>query len=320
MNENRIIFRRILDYIDDGHIEMYILKKTLSSNPERQRELFRFRVDDEVVEKLRDIIRTKCNSIIDNDEITFPSFFSETVNPDSIPVVMELDEIALFRPIISQISQSVRLESVRQFDEKTMKKLHSYAIEIKNESVRIIFFKKYGKGWKISSTLLTVILQNGVFNKLEGDVFRIDSGIDAIFFQEEDREILYVLNHSNFENIFSFYDIYRAESERAREILLQSDLVTMGEGVFDSIMNKSSYIKKIALINKRGYFTTIDLQKIKDLIRKVPTLKFSIINERITIPDRDALKDFLDVCEKHIVQDALDESVFYRANKIERIG
>ena len=90
--------------------------------------------------------------------------------------------------------------------------------------------------------------------------------IDCIYWEWDNLKGLYIINRDNFENIFSYYEIYKSESQSAQRILEDSNLFSIAKGLFESIIDSRRYVKKIALINRRGNFNEIDLPKIQQLI------------------------------------------------------
>lgn len=318
MTEHTEIFQKIKQIASNGHVEMFILKTTSSTKPEKMRELYRVTVEGDIVTHFRDLVQRKMNWLSNDSDLSFVDFFADTASDHYICTLSDMEGVPVLPPVLTRIKQGSHETTVSSFTETALDKLQSYAIEIKHGSERIIYFRKYGKGSKISSTGFNLVLKRGKFNKIDGDVFKIDNTIDCIYYEWNDMNGLYIPNRENFEYIFSFYEIYKAESQTAQGILEASHLVSIAQGLFESIIDSRRYAKKIALINKHGNFSNIDLEKIRQLVsRSQDQLKFKVLDGKILIQDKDALKDFLDVCENNILQDPFDASKFFRTKNKE---
>ncbi|MCM1987076.1 hypothetical protein [Methanococcoides seepicolus] len=194
MNNFQEYFEHINNIAENGHFQMFILKSTASSQDEKKREIIPVDINGTVKELFSSILSKKCDNILENEDVTFRDYFLNEYNDDdfSIPYIKEedLQSIGTFQPIISKIKDSDQLEHIRDFDEKTIDKLKSYAIyvtylnEAKNATENCIFFRKYGSGFKLSKSRSNLLqYKNGRFDKLDGDVFKCDEFIDAIYYE-----------------------------------------------------------------------------------------------------------------------------------------
>jgi len=320
MPDHTEVFQKIKQIASTGHVELFILKTTTSIKPEKMRELLRVTVEGGIVNYFKDLVKQKIDWLNNDSELSFIDFFEDTARDRYICTLSNTDDIPVLSHILARIQQDSHEEPISVFSEKDLDKLQSYAIEFKRGEERVIYFRKYGKGSKISSTGFALIFKRGMFNKLDGDVFKIDQTIDCIYYEWGDQKGVYILNRENFESIFSFYEIYKAESQTAHGLLVASNLVSITQGLFESIINTRRYSKKIALINKRGNFRNIDLEKIQQLIsRSQEHLRFDIQEGKVVIQNKEGLADFLDVCEKNILQDPFDSYQLYRTKNKERL-
>jgi|WetSurMetagenome_2_1015567.scaffolds.fasta_scaffold20603_2 hypothetical protein len=320
MTERSEIFQKIKQIAMNGYMEMILLKTTGSIKPEKMRELYRVTVDGEIVTHFRSLVQRKMDWLNNDSDLSFIDFFEDTASDHYICTLNDLTDIPILSPVITKIKQGSYVNTIPNFSETALDKLHSYAIEIKQGTERIIYFRKYGKGSKISSKGLALILKRGKFNKLDGDVFKIDDTVDCIYYEWEGQVGIYIINRENFESIFSFYEIYRMESQTAQSILSASNIVVIAEGLFESIINTRRYAKKVSLINRRGNFNDIDLPNIQQLItRSQNHLKFKIREGKIVIQNKEELKDFLDVCDNNILQHPFNPATLFRAKNKERL-
>jgi len=315
MSKFKKTLEELKEIADDGHLTMYLIKKTSSIEPEQMRQVvLNVDLEGEIEEYFREAINRRLNEILGDDELTICDLFSRNAMPEDILHLTDPDFVPTLPHIIDKINQSGNLESVVRFDEKTLSKLYVYAIEIaQSESERIIYFRKHTSSQRISSKGGAFIFRRGTFNKFNGELFKFDKGVDTIYYEHSGNTGMFILHTFNFENIFSFKEVYQKESKKAEELLNKSDKVELTDGLFDEIKDKKQYIKQIALLNRKGEFDKIDFDRIKKVRKKSESLQFQIKGQKIVIENKAALKDFLDVCERNILQDPVDTGQMYRA-------
>jgi len=310
--------REVIQIALNGHVELYMLKKTFSVKAEKSREIFRADVDGEVAQLYRKIIVNKIKYLTEN---VIVDFFDEKPVAKYISMIDNYETVPILSSAIDRIvRREESCKSITNLDKKTLDQLHSYAVKFATQDdAAVIYFRKYGRGYKFGKKLATLVFYRGKFDKIDGDVFKCDNDVDGVYYKKSDKSKIYIFNDANFEDIFSFYEIYQEESKTAFEILSNSGFVQLEAGLFNEIKNKSRYIKKIANLNKKGYFDSLDFEKMQLIRSKVKNLNFSVSENEITIQTKAALRDFLDICEKNILQDLLDEDMHYRVPKKEKL-
>ena len=334
MVDYKSCFKRVKAIAVDGHVQMYLLKKTSSKNDEKKREILPVDVDREVKDLFTGNLIDKCDQILTNEDIVFNNFFSGGAEDHAIFVISKdmMSEIGTFDPIISQLQSKIHSKTIKSFDEKTLQKLQSYAICISKINIdtnckeTCIYFRIYLKGSKISTSKTFGLLQlkNGVFDKLDGDVFKCDDLIDGIFYESKPDDsnltsikLMFIKNVGNFEKIFSFDEFYKKETRNAFAILNSRDYIEIDEELFDKIINKISYIKRISKLNKNGVFESLNFDNIKQIHEEITqkcVLNLAINDDRICITDMQQLNDFFDICEHKFVKDIANDDTICRGN------
>ena len=334
MVDYKSCFERVKAIAADGHVQMYLLKKTSSKKDEKKREILPVDVDREVKDLFSSNLIDKCNKILTDEDIVFNDFFSGEAEDYAIFVISKemMSEIGTFNPIISQLQSENRPQTVTSFDERTLQNLQSYAICISkiNEDTNCketcIYFRIYLKGSKISTSKTFGLLQlkNGVFDKLDGDVFKCDDLIDGIFYESKPDDsnligikLMFIKNVENFEKIFSFDEFYKKETLNAFAILNSHDYIEIDDELFDEIINKISYIKRISKLNKNGVFESLNFDNIKQIHEEITeecVLNLAINDDRICITDIQQLNDFFDICEHKFVKDIANDDTICRGN------
>lgn len=334
MVEYKSCFERVKAIAADGHVQMYLFKKTSSKKDEKKREILHVDVDREVKDLFSGNLIDKCNKILTDEDIVFNDFFSGEAEDYAIFVISKemMSEIGTFNPIISQLQSENCSQTVKSFDERTLQKLQSYAICISkiNEDTNCkeicIYFRKYLKGSKISTSKLFGLLQlkDGVFDKLDGDVFKYDDLIDGIFYELKPDDpnltgikLMFIKNVGNFEEIFSFDEFYKKETQKAFAILISDDNIEIDGELLEKIITKKSYIKRISKLNKNGVFESLNFDDIKQIHEEITqecVLNLTINDDHICITDIQQLNDFLDICEHKFVKDIANDDTICRGN------
>lgn len=345
MDDYKKCFGKIKNVAENGNVQMSILKKTASMNDEKKREILRVEVDNEVKDLFTHNLKELCDRIIEDDDLVFCDFFSNNHDSDSISFINKEDMVSIgtLSPIISKIKSEDVVDYVREFDETTIDKLQSYAIcithfndETKSEDT-CIYFRKYGRGYKISKSKTFSIFnfKNGKFDKLEGDIFKCDNSIDVIYYEsiaedeseteEDDKKeikLLFVRRVGEFEDIFSFHDLYMNEAKIIYDALSAHDNIIIEEGLFEDIKDKISYIKTLSYLNRNNFADNFDFDMVKQVYEKTTqnyVLNFEIKDDKLIIRDKYALKDFLYICERKIVRDLMDDETIYKTNNIREL-
>jgi hypothetical protein len=314
MNELKKTLEELKTITEDGHLTMYLIKRTSSSKPDKMRQIvLNVDLEGEIEEYFRNTINSRIELDLANDEIKIRDLFSRDSMPDDIFHLKDPSIVPTLPHIIEMINQSGNLESVNKFDEETLDRLYAYAIEISKGTDRIIYFRKQNAAKRMSAKGGTFIFRRGTFDKFRGQLFNFDKIVDTIYYENKNKSGMFIINTHSFETVFFFRKVYQEESDRAEEILKKAENVELAEGLFDDIKDKIRYIKPIALLNRRDEFAKLDFDRIRINKDKADGLRFQIEDDKIIINDKAALKDFLDVCERNIVQDPADTDQMYRA-------
>lgn len=325
----------VLRTANQGHnVQMCLLKKTASKNDEKRRKILKVEVDDEVLTLFKENLIKKCSSIINDTELNFIDFFSEDPDENIISVIeqKDMEDICTLIPIISQIKSDDDSKSVTEFKKCALNNLQSYAISmshIDNTSENkaeetCIYFRKYQVGSKIAKSKFLGILEHkkGKFNKIEGDVFKYDDIIDAIYYErvnlgnsdQNNSKIMFVRNLTNFEEIFSFEDFYKLNAKRAYDALLSYKDIEIKEGLFEKIICNKRYLKKICALNKENFFTNIGFDRFFQIYNTTSSLDYALNlkadEKKVQIKDERSFFEFIDICSNKLYGDLVDDKIY----------
>jgi len=321
MSEHKEMLRRLQKIVEEGYVAMYLIKKTESKKPEKMRTLLTVELESEAKNFFQETLDGSIDKIINSDAIEFKEFSTGSELPEDILIIDDIESIPTLPNILYRIDQHTNLDDVVRFDTTTVKNLYAFAVEISlNEDDKVIYFRKHTPGRVLSASRSTFIFKNGVFNKLEEDIFKFDDIVDCIYYELDGKKQMYVINTINFEDVFAYTQRYKELSDLAYNTLNASGYVDIDEELFDEIKDKRSYYKKLAILHQSGIFSNLSLQYVRRVYEKAQgRLNFILENGKVIVNTKEGLKDFLDVCEEHILQDIVDEDVLYRVPSAKEI-
>mgnify|MGYP001176825264 CR=1 FL=1 len=325
----------LLRVAKQGHnVQMHLLKKTTSEKEEKKRKILNVEVDGEVLISFKENLAQKCNEMISDNELTYIDFFSEDPEDNVILVINQEDmkSVGTLNPIISQIKSEDDSRNVTEFNDNTIQNLQSYAISMSsignNGENKIeetcIYFRKYQVGSKIAKSKFFKVFEHkqGKFNKIEGDVFKYDDVIDAIYYERVDLDnpdqngskIMFVRNISNFEDMFSFEEFYTSNAKAAYTILQSCGNVEIEEALFKEITSDKRNLKKICKLNKGNFFTDIDFNRFFFIYNAASSLNYALNvesdGEKIKIKSKESFFEFIDICGNKLYGDLVDEKIY----------
>lgn len=333
MNEYKTIFKNIRDIATTGTFHMALLKKTASKKDESKREVLAVEIDNDVKDKFSNILSDTCNFVINDNTVSFDNFFVDGEEDNTILVLSsdDLNHVGTLFHILKSVQSEDHDKYVKKLDEKVIDKLQTYVICVKrmdaytNCMQTCIFFRKYGKGYRIGKKGL-MIFKNGKFETIGSDVFKCDENIDAIYYEcilkkaDGDDEIknqtMFVKNIKNFEDIFDFYELYKREGKKVYDFLKSHANIEIREGIFEEIDGQIRLFKQMTLLNRKKLIENFNFDTTKQIYEKASknyTLNFEVVNDKIIIKDKEGLKEFLDFCGKEIVRDPLDDDIFLKS-------
>lgn len=344
-----------------NNIKISLIKKTASKEDEKKRYVLDVEVDGEVSSLLSENLTKYCHLILNDAKLKYDDFFSESIDDNIMFVINEKDmkSIKTLNPIISNIiinddsktdggsERENESKSVTDFTETTINNLLGYSVFTSriwnddNEKVKdiCISFRKYLRGSKISKPKESKIqkaksvkktkllglffrdLKTGKFSVVDGDVFKFDEGIDAIYYErryltnstEKDIKIMFVKNVENFEEVFYFDDFYRQNAQKAYDSICSYENIKIKDELYNNLIKDRRNLKKICKLQKKNVFSDIDFErfyKIFNIASLNYKLDLIVNNKTIEIENAEAFTNFLDICdsENKLFSDILDHS------------
>lgn len=330
---------------------MSLLKKADSDDQDKKRKVLDVEVDGSVSQLFKNNFINKCSYLKSNDSLIYDNFFLESTNENTIFVINDVDmnKVGTLHPVLSQIKmndESKRSEnseksdggkkdkkskkkkdsgSVKEFNKNTLNNLLGYAISISSTSIEdnigikdtCIYFRKYQRGSKIAKGKLGILSRDwktGKFSKVDGDVFKCDDIIDAIYYErqclsgsdETNIKIMFVENKNNFEEIFSFDNFYMKRAAQVYTKLRSYPNIKIEESFYNKFTSNKRNLKKICALDEENVFADIDFSNILNVVKAANNKEFdvnlAIDGENIVIRDDESFDIFTYLCRKKVME------------------
>lgn len=318
MNTHLNDFKKISEIIKDGSNELYLIKGTSSKFAEKKREVYFVEIVGDVTSYFREKYTKNLEKFASPNYKTFDFYDERNGIEDLYIKTIDIKPVevlaAVNHSILNELPKENESSIVRTINKKTIPKLKGYAISFRNgDGDKVIFYRTHRPGEKINSKGLTLTLNSGKFNVVEGDLFKIDEHFDGIFCKFKDKEIMYVINEGEFEKLFDFMDYYLLESKKAIDILKKSEHIQLSETIFEEIKQSKRLTKDCTMLYNRKYFDSINFELFNTISEKVVNTKqdmgYSVIDDKIIISDKNALDNFFSVLKGKITEDLIEQKL-----------
>jgi hypothetical protein len=240
----------------------------------------------------------------------------------------------------SKTNKGNESNSVTAFNKNALNNLLGYAIHMssiysENEidiEDTCIYFRKYQKGSKISrygnktSEMLGIILRDlktGKFSKVDGDIFKCDDIIDAIYYERQylndpdktNIKIMFVENKNGFEEIFSFNDFYIKRANDVYKTLCSYPNIKLESEFYSKFKEGKKNLKKICALDKEGAFNNIDFDTIFNVIDTASDndyyISLKVDGKNIIIENEDAFDAFAYLCLNQVMEVLPEGDIYY---------
>lgn len=321
MPEPKETLRDLKQIVANGHVAMFLLKKTRSKYPEKKREQLKVELEDDAATFFKNTLLDKIDSLIDSNDSVFIDFSFGTESPQEILILDKISSIPTFTPIKESFERHEELDTVTAFDPAIVRNLKAIAVELStDEKHKVTYFRKFTPGKVLFANTFTFLFRRGTFNRLRDDVFQFDNEIDCFYYELEQQKQMFILSQLNFENVFEFHRYYEEKATEVYQSLVNTKQVIFSEELLEEVKDSRSLCKKFVKLHQQGLFEKLNLHNFKIYLDKAHgRLSFSINSDKILITTAESLSDFLEVCEKLIVQDVIDPDTLYRVPRIKEL-
>jgi hypothetical protein len=231
--------------VNEFHPSLWIVKRSLRALTANY-DVASVKIERKLQTRLKNIVVANLASANHVEPYEYLSADQE----EDMALTLDLSEtdLAAIAEQIANGSDNSRIEEPRDLFDSW-----AYIIEMRKKEQTILALRKISDGWKLKQKekFLATVFRNGVLVDYEDeDVFRLERRLDCIAFDES----VFILDKKQFEAALNF----RAGMEQNRDELLdefnKADLVTDVEILRAKVGTKLSYLRKISMIKKNGYY------------------------------------------------------------------
>lgn len=256
-----------LNELPDTHLALYFV----ASNSTKQDDKYNFiirqvRLTDDVRPELKqygvaqlttlandkDVRQEKYGEILSSDQNLV-----ETIAYDSIP---HLDKVISLMNWVDPFSYS---------PDELVKNAIGYVVKLQKEQKAVYLFKKYTQNKALSKKLLTLVLSNDKYDKLDPHTISLSQSYDFTLLVNLDSsgnidkgEVL-VLSRSYFESFLGYREKYESDVNTYKSRLLSLDSFDKPDDFIRISSNNSNSLRKLARVLQSSYISTLTHEKIK---------------------------------------------------------
>jgi hypothetical protein len=268
--------------VPQTNVSLYVF---LDKKTQRNRyQLFRLSIDTSTSGAVKEIALNSFRRIV--------ATLGE-LESDSIPNFnhdLEQDLCSISETEVEQFTEIKSLligDNPAQYAQSEVKeeKIRSWVIrfeyEENNQTKNIFFFQKFYPSKMLKSKMINMFTRNGTFELLTSNMMSIGKNIDFIFTEGN----FIALSRTNFETVFGFNEIYTTSANTFTTQALRTNTigavrVSNFSSISQKLIDNLRYSRKLHKILKNGYYSDIQLDKLKDLnTRKGLGLVFNANNE-----------------------------------------
>jgi len=138
-----------------------------------------------------------------------------------------------------------------------------YILILSGPNRRVVLFRKYNRNKElVRSRNLVMRLMGERYERLEEPTFQFDPNVDAILY----REHLFILNKSNFQHIFRYYELLRAAAEESLEAVRVAVPIDNFDAFRQSCLGHLQKLEKLRNIARKAYLQNVTMDDIKRTI------------------------------------------------------
>jgi len=140
-----------------------------------------------------------------------------------------------------------------------------YMLLLSGGNRRAILFRRYSRNKELlRSKNLVIRLLGDRYERLAEPAFQFDSEFDALLFKGH----LFVLNKSNFQHIFRYYELLREVAEQSLDAIGKAVPIANFDEFRDSCRGHLQKLEKLRNISQKPYLKKITIKDIKRTIAK----------------------------------------------------
>jgi len=261
-----------LDNADKSTVKLFfITRKKNQTTKEITYRVLKSRIRFEIAEELKNCAHRQISAIQDHDyeQIQYGVISHsdrtvvETIPHEDVPYLSDM------------LSEIARPPDENILAEEDFSHIWGYIVRIECQNSTLFLFRKYTPKKLLEKGKLACIIRRDQFEKLDDQIITLDSSYDAALLlkaQDPSRPAqqqpdMLIFCRSWFESFFSFVDVYRHEVEDNQAYLDEKGILENAAQMVQTCCSDSRAIKKLARILHNRQLDSLDLPKIRTVIR-----------------------------------------------------
>lgn len=173
-----------------------------------------------------------------------------------------LDDDGL-RTLLHAVPSPAQIALLGDLDE-FVDRVRFYILILSGPNRRIVLFRKYSRNKElVRSRNLVIRLMGERYERLEEPTFQFDPNVDAILY----RDHLFILNKSNFQHIFRYYELLRAVADQSLKAVRIAVPIHNFDDFRESCLGHLQKLEKLRNIAGKAYLQRVTMADIKRTIK-----------------------------------------------------
>jgi len=277
MNEEKKGLEEIKTYLseaDQEKVKLYLIEKRKHKKTEIEYKVLKTTITPEIGKVIVNTALQQVESILacNPEYMDYGTALGsdrrcvETIDKSEVPHLLEL-------------MQQVSNPELEVFMDGENSKISGYVVKIESKNKTLFLFRKYSPKKLLEKGKISMIFNQGRFEKLNKEIMALDTIYDAALLLTENERAsqikVFIFNRPKFESLFSFADGYEKEIENNKETITEKEFLDDIDLFLEYAKEDSRAIKKLARIIKNGEFERMTKEKIKKIVREYNlTLEF----------------------------------------------
>ncbi|MBO8161817.1 MAG: DUF4868 domain-containing protein, partial [Thermosipho sp. (in: Bacteria)] len=283
-----------------------------NKNPERYK-IYKMLIDSQIKNVMISVVKSEIKNFIELIESNGNEVLD--YNPDLEQDIFKIEksEINFLKEVWPYLVEEEEPEilEIEHFSNKNTNRAWIVSMEYirYGKEERIFLLQKFVKSQHLADKKIAVVYRNNEYKLISGKIVEIGRNFETIILGN------YIISRKlrDFEYIFEFENFYKEKASEFINEISNFDKIQIADEVKEKILKKIETNKKFAhklySAYKNGYYEHIDINKLKDLQKRL-SLGINIKGEKIIIDDQTKLEDLLRVLNDDFEKSLLTENEY----------
>lgn len=254
---------QLLTFITDKEYTVTLVLATFDANEERPtyRSLS---ISDDVADAFRAFASDRATTVVglrDEGDLDLKEYaVAYKSGSHQIEYVSSDDDV--LGPILRSIPSPAQIPLIGDLKD-FVDRVRFYCLVISHGNRRAVLFRRYNRTRELlRSRNLVMRLMGDRYERISEPTFQFEPDFDAILF----REFLFVLNKTNFQHIFRYYEQLRAVAKQSLETISKLVPISNFDAFGASCMGHLQKLEKLRNISQKPYLQLVTMEDLKKTI------------------------------------------------------